>query len=98
VDSENPRTDIPTRWSLHQNYPNPFNGKTTIRYQIPQRSFVSLVVHDVLGREVATLVNEEKSAGVFEVPFDASDLPSGIYFYKLQAGKFVQVKKFALMR
>jgi C1A family cysteine protease len=98
VGSENPRTDIPTRFLLHQNYPNPFNGNTTIRYQILQRSFVSLTVHDVLGREVATLVDEEKPAGVFEVPFNASDLPSGIYFYKLQAGKFVQVKKLALMR
>lgn len=98
VESENPRTNIPTRWILHQNYPNPFNGKTFIRYQIPQGSFISLTVHDVLGREVATLVDEEKSAGVFEVPFEAGDLPSGVYFYRLQAGKFVQIKKLVLMK
>ena len=90
---------IPQNFFLYQNYPNPFNPTTKIRYSIPsnvkgQMSNVSLKVYDVLGREVATLVNEEKQAGVYEVEFNASKLSSGIYFYKLQSGNFNQTKKF----
>lgn len=91
---------------LDQNYPNPFNPSTTIRFTIPfviasetkQSQFVTLKVYDVLGNEVATLSNEEKPAGRYEVNFDASGLSSGIYFYKLQAGNFVETKKLVLMK
>ncbi len=83
---------------LIQNYPNPFNPVTTIQYSIPRRNNVTLKVFDILGNEVATLVNEEKERGVFSVMFEASNLASGIYFYRLQAGNFVETKKMILLR
>jgi len=83
---------------LIQNYPNPFNPATTIKYSIPELSFVILKVYDVLGNEIAILVNEEKPIGNYEVEFDATTLPSGIYFYRLQAGSFVETKKMVLMK
>ena len=89
---------IPTAYALSQNYPNPFNPTTTIKYQIPELSFVTIKVYDVLGIEIATLVNEEKAVGSYEVEFDATSLPSGIFFYKLQAGDFVATKKMVLMK
>jgi sugar lactone lactonase YvrE len=85
-------------FSLEQNYPNPFNPSTSIQYQVPSISNVSLKVYDVLGNEVSTLVNEEKPAGSYEVSFDAAGLSSGIYFYKLQAGSLVETKKMILMK
>ncbi len=85
-------------FSLEQNYPNPFNPKTTIKYQIPELSFVTLKVYDVLGREIVNLVNEEKPIGNYEVEFNATSLPSGIYFYRLQAGSFVESKKMILIK
>ena len=89
---------LPIAYSLSQNYPNPFNPSTTIKYRIPELNFVSLKVYDVLGSEVATLVNEEKPIGSYEVELNASLLPSGTYFYKLQAGSFVETKKMVLLR
>ncbi|MGB5893753.1 MAG: T9SS type A sorting domain-containing protein, partial [Ignavibacteriaceae bacterium] len=92
------------RYSLEQNYPNPFNPITTIQYQIPELSFVTLKVYDVLGSEVALLVNEKIPAGSYAAEFDANKLPSGIYFYKLQvyapgrAGSFVETKKMILLK
>jgi photosystem II stability/assembly factor-like uncharacterized protein len=83
---------------LSQNYPNPFNPSTTIRFQVPNSSFVNLKVYDILGNEVATLVNEERPVGSYEVNFDAKGLSSGIYFYKLQAGSFVETRKMILMK
>jgi hypothetical protein len=88
----------PTSFSLEQNYPNPFNPLTKIRYQIPQTSFVSLKISDVLGKEEAILVNEEKSPGNYEVNFNANNLSSGIYFYTLKAGNFIETKKMVLMK
>ena len=88
----------PVSFSLEQNYPNPFNPSTTIRYAIPNGGLVTLKVYDILGREVATLVNEEKPAGTYQVSFDASSLSSGIYFYRLKSGEFEQTKKFVLMK
>jgi hypothetical protein len=85
-------------YSLSNAYPNPFNPATTINYSVPEVSFISLKVFDVLGNEVATLVNEEKSSGSYKVEFNASTLPSGIYFYILQAGSFVSTKKMVLMK
>jgi len=83
---------------LSNNYPNPFNPSTKINYQIPELSFVTLRVYDVLGNEIAALVKGEKPAGSYEVEFNASSIPSGIYFYKLQAGSFVETKKMVLMK
>jgi hypothetical protein len=90
---------------LEQNYPNPFNPSTTIRYTIPnvtlsgvEGSRVQLKVYDVLGNEVATLVNEFRNAGSYEIIFNASKLSSGIYFYELKAGNMIQIKKMILLQ
>ena len=85
-------------FSLGQNYPNPFNPSTTIKYSIPTSEFVTLKVYDVLGEEVTTLVNEDKPAGSYEVEVNTAGLSSGIYFYKLQSGSFVETKKMILMK
>lgn len=85
-------------FSLAQNYPNPFNPKTNIRFQLPKDSFVSLKIFDLLGTEVSTLINEEQSAGIHDIDFNASDLPSGIYFYRIQAGNFIDTKKLILLK
>jgi hypothetical protein len=89
---------IPTSFSLSQNYPNPFNPATTIKYDLPQNSNVTLKVYDILGKEVATLVNENEQAGTYTVKFNANNLASGIYFYRINAGSFSQTKKFILMK
>ena len=89
---------IADKFELLQNYPNPFNPTTSIQYAISNRQFVSLKIYDVLGNEVASLVNEEKSVGVYEVMFDATGLSSGMYLYKLQAGSYVETKKMVLLR
>ncbi len=92
----------PSVFNLMQNYPNPFNPTTTIKYQLLEISFVTFKVYDVLGNEIATLVNEEKPAGSYEIEFSAAgggnELTSGIYFYRLQAGNFVETKKMILMK
>jgi hypothetical protein len=85
-------------YSLSNNYPNPFNPTTTIKYQIPERNFVSIKVFDVLGNEIETLVDEEMSQGKYEVKFDGSLLSSGIYFYKIAVGNFVETKKMILLK
>jgi len=89
---------IPTAYALSQNFPNPFNPKTIIKYDISEFSFVTLKIYDVLGNEITTLVNKEISAGSYEVEFNATTLPSSIYFYQLQAGSFVETKKMVLMK
>jgi hypothetical protein len=91
-------SQIPKVFSLEQNYPNPFNPSTTITYSIPKESHVSLKIFDVRGREVATVVNERKSTGVYEAEFNASSLVSGVYFYELKAGEFLSVKKMVLLK
>ncbi|MDX2127546.1 MAG: T9SS type A sorting domain-containing protein [Chloroherpetonaceae bacterium] len=88
----------PRQFELAQNYPNPFNPTTTIRYQLPEASAVRLTIYDVLGREVATLVNGRQNAGTYRVPFNASGLSSGVYFYKLTAGNFTGSKKMILVK
>ncbi|MCH7774465.1 MAG: T9SS type A sorting domain-containing protein [Bacteroidetes bacterium] len=88
----------PTDFTLEQNYPNPFNPSTKIIYTIPELIYVTLKVFDVLGQEIITLINEEKSAGRYEIEFDATALPSGIYFYKLQSENFVETKKMELTK
>jgi photosystem II stability/assembly factor-like uncharacterized protein len=93
---------IPDKYSLQQNYPNPFNPSTVISYTIPVGTrrgvFVQLKVYDVIGREVAVLVNEEKPAGNYKIKFNGSNLPSGVYFYRIQAGSFTDTKKFVLLK
>jgi len=98
-------TPIATEFRLEQNYPNPFNPSTKIKYQIPASlnpskggTLVQLIVYDILGNEITTLVNEEKQSGVYEVEFDGSNLPSGIYFYQLKAGSFIQTKKMVYLK
>ena len=86
------------KFELNQNYPNPFNPSTTIRYSIPSDGFVKLSIFNTIGEEVRTLVNEFKEAGSHDENFDAAKLSSGIYFYKLQAGSFVQTKKMILLK
>ena len=98
----------PQNYLISQNYPNPFNPVTKIKYTIPQTNsslpggarggLVTLMVYNTLGREVATLVNEEKPAGEYEVEFNAANLPSGIYFYQLNSGEFRETKKMVLLR
>lgn len=95
VDDEKLMAD---KFELMQNFPNPFNPSTKIEYRISDRSFVSLKVYNILGDEIATLVNEEKQTGVYNVNFDATGLSSGMYLYKLQAGSFVEMKKMILLR
>jgi hypothetical protein len=89
---------IPSVFYLGQNYPNPFNPSTIIAYQLPVGSNVTLKVYDILGKEIATLVNETKEAGSFEVKFDASKLSNGLYLYTLHAGNFTATKKLLLMK
>jgi hypothetical protein len=89
---------IPENISLSQNYPNPFNPSTRIEYSIPQSGLVTIKIYDILGREVATLVNEEKQRGVYSISFDATGLSSGIYFYRIQFENFVQTKKLTLLK
>lgn len=111
---KNISTKIPTECKLYQNYPNPFNPTTTIKYAIPStlssvrprdafergsgRDLVLLKVFNILGKEVATLVNEKQSPGIYEVNFDGSNFPSGIYFYKLEAGDYKEIKKMILLK
>ena len=89
---------LPLTYSLEQNYPNPFNPLTVIRYSLPFQSRVSLKVYDVLGREVSVLVNEEKPAGIYDVQFNATNLPSGVYFYRIFAGDFTETKKLIILK
>jgi hypothetical protein len=97
VEGDEPR-NVPELYLLCQNYPNPFNPKTGIRYQVPGVSDVKLIVYDLLGREVAVLVNERKVPGTYEVAFDGNGLASGVYIYRLRAGSFVQSRTMLLLK
>jgi hypothetical protein len=102
VGVEDDESPIANKFRLEQNYPNPFNPSTSIQYAIGSRQFVTLKVYDVLGNEIATLVNEEKPAGEYEIEFNTSSIKhlpsSGIYFYQLKAGSFIQTKKMILLK
>ena len=91
-------TDLPTHVSLDQNYPNPFNPATTISFSLPSKSFVSLKVFDALGREVSNLVSEELVGGTYSRRWNAATLPSGVYFYRMQAGDYMETKEMILLR
>jgi len=95
---DNKDNSLPGKYALQQNYPNPFNPSTVIRYSLPAESRVSIKVYDLIGKEVSELVNNVEAAGVHEVNFNASNLPSGIYFYSLNAGNFSQTKKMMLLK
>ncbi|NOS84287.1 MAG: T9SS type A sorting domain-containing protein [Ignavibacteria bacterium] len=90
--------NIPDKFMLHQNYPNPFNPETKIKFSLPASSFVKLVIFDILGREIKTILNLQMKAGNYEADFDASLLAGGIYFYKLNAGSFTETKKMILIK
>ena len=89
---------LPTEYTLYQNYPNPFNPTTTIKYDLPNTGEVSLIIYDILGRKVKTLVNENQNAGRYEISFNASGLASGVYVYQLRTEKYVNAKKMILLR
>ena len=90
--------EIPVNYNLSQNYPNPFNPSTKINYQLPNAGNVTIKVYDVLGNEIAVLVNEEKPAGTYEVEFGNAELHSGVYFYRIQSGNYVETKKMLLLK
>jgi hypothetical protein len=98
VSIEEPSSEIPTVFALYQNYPNPFNPSTTIRYAVPRSSQVVVKIYDILGRQVAELVNDQRNAGEYSVIWDARNFASGIYYYRMTAGDFVSVKKLVLMK
>ena len=95
---QKPITEIPSAYRLYQNYPNPFNPSTNISYTIPELSRVKITLYNILGQEVKVLVNEEKPAGYYNIEFNAANLPSGVYFYQLVAGDFIQTKKMLLLK
>ena len=90
--------EVPDGFALNQNYPNPFNPITTITFKIASEGFTTVKIFDVLGREVATLMSENLSAGSYSVQWDATDVQSGVYFYKLQSGNYSETKKLMLMK
>jgi len=89
---------VPKRFSLDQNYPNPFNPATRIRYALPEPASARLTIYDVLGREVSLLVDRRQAAGTYEVTFEAGDLPSGVYFYRLETGPFSEIRQMLLVK
>ncbi|NOS86379.1 MAG: T9SS type A sorting domain-containing protein, partial [Ignavibacteria bacterium] len=98
VGINNNNTGIPSDYSLSQNYPNPFNPVTNIKFSIPAASEVKLAVYDMLGREVSLLANSRFDAGSYTIDYDASNLTSGIYFYTISAGSFIETKKMILVK
>jgi hypothetical protein len=88
----------PDAFQLFQNYPNPFNPTTTISYSLPQKTFITLKVYDVLGRDVVTLINKEMEAGIHSQQLNLLNMPSGIYFYRIEAGNYTQTKKLVLLK
>jgi len=98
ISNLSPNNKIPTHFVLEQNYPNPFNPTTTIRYTIPHQSFVTIKIFDILGREIESLFQEENQPGTYEITWNAAIRPSGIYFYKINAGDYTEVKKMILIK
>ena len=91
-------TTVPQSFTLFQNYPNPFNPSTTIAYLLPEESFVTIKIYDVLGKEIKTIVNRKQSAGEYKIQFDGSQTASGIYFYHMRAGDFAGMRKLVLVK
>ncbi|MEJ2051863.1 MAG: T9SS type A sorting domain-containing protein, partial [Calditrichota bacterium] len=92
------QNEIPTKYSIDQNYPNPFNPTTKIKFALPKSAPTKIIIYDLLGREIQTLINKELEAGYHDIDLDASNLTSGIYFYRIQSGEFVSTKKMMLMK
>ncbi len=92
------RIQLFTNYDLRSNYPNPFNPSTTISFTLPKSAFVTLTIYNVLGQLISTLVNERRSPGTYNVQFDASTIPSGVYYYRLSAGEYVQTRKMLVLR
>ena len=90
--------EIPTKYSIDQNYPNPFNPTTKIKFSLPKTTLTTIIICDLLGREIMTLVNKVLQAGFHEINIDSNNLPSGIYLYRIQSGEFIQSKKMILMK
>lgn len=91
-------SEVPNNFSLSQNYPNPFNPTTNVKFQIPNSGFVKLIVYDLIGKEIQSLVNQQLSPGTYEVDFDGSNLPSGVYYYKLESDSYTETKKMVLIK
>jgi len=89
---------IPKEYRLYQNYPNPFNPSTTISFSIPENGIVKLIVYDILGKEIRTLINDYKQSGNYNITFNGSNLPSGVYFYRLETGNYFEIKKMVLIK
>ena len=89
---------LPKAFKLYENYPNPFNPETIIKYEIAEYSLINITLFDILGNKIETLLSEEKPAGVYTLEFNAANLPSGIYFYRISAGPFVKTKKMMLLK
>ncbi|MGE5435592.1 MAG: T9SS type A sorting domain-containing protein, partial [Syntrophothermus sp.] len=89
---------IPDKYLLYQSFPNPFNPSATIRYSVPVGDIVKIKVYDILGKEISTLVNEYQTPGTYNVEFNCGNFSSGIYFYRMQSGNFVDVKKMILIK
>ena len=90
--------ELPTRYKLVQNYPNPFNPLTNIQYELPQRSDVQVIIYNLAGREVTIIVSEVQGAGYKSIQWDAIGVPSGMYFYQIRAGEYVQTRKMVLLK
>lgn len=90
--------NVPNSFGLFQNYPNPFNPVTHIRFQIPERSHVKITVFNILGEQVQTLLDDEKDKGIYEITFDASNLSTGIYLCRMQAGNYISIKKMLYLK
>ncbi len=96
--TKNPNNSVPDKFTLSQNYPNPFNPSTKIKFTVPSKSNVSLVIYNILGKEVASLVNKELTPGNYEVQWDAANYPSGDYFYRMKTNGFTETKKMILVK
>lgn len=90
--------ELPDKFELHQNYPNPFNPTTTIGFALPEDAHVALIIYDLLGRQVAALLDENRQAGTHQVVFEAEQLPSGVYFYRIESKSFTKVRKLTLLK
>jgi hypothetical protein len=89
---------LPKEYALNQNYPNPFNPTTKIDFALPNAGWTNVTIFDLLGREVLTILNKELNAGIHQIHIDAKDLPSGLYFYRIKSGNFVQTRKMILTK
>jgi len=98
VNIDNQEFQMPKHFALAQNYPNPFNVSTIIQYNLPVHSNITIDIYDILGRKVKTLVDKQQQAGYHTIDFDASELSSGVYFYRLQAGDYIETKKMILLK